>query len=196
MLCGNCIHWTVELLSYSEFKERWAKLIGSVITPGYRQKFIRESKKLSLDFDDTKLFYKYCGKGGLDRFYIMRNPKDDRPRKKVANCLSYSTSVATKDGIPIPGPFWNICTTESHGISQVEEQVFYPGLYENSTYFRIPAHHNIQPELNVRGKCIVCDSSFQRGIRVQETAYFCCNKHYLAWWRTRNPEMFKKLNEP
>lgn len=195
MLCTSCVHWTVELFSYSALEERWTKLIGNVITPGYKDKFIKESEKQSLDFDNTYLSFKYCSKGCLDRFYIMRNPRDDKPKKMVATCSSYSTSAAAKEGIPVPGPLWTICTTESHGATRIGGQLFYPGLYENSTYFRIPAHSNILPELNASGNCVICNSSFDHGIRIQEVSHFCCNKHYLEWWRARNPEMFKKLNK-
>jgi len=195
MLCASCVHWTVELFSYSALEERWNSLIGNAITPGYKDKFIKESKKMLVNFDQTTLSFKYCGKGCLDRFYIMRNPQDDRPRKRVTTCSSYSTSVAAKEGFPVPGPLWNFCTTESHGVSRAKGQTFYPGLYENTIYFRLPAHREIQPELNASGKCLICDSLFHHGIRIEEVSHFCCNKHYLEWWRARNPEMFEKLNK-
>lgn len=195
MLCASCVHWTVELFSYSTLEERWTSLIGNDITPGYKDKFIKESKKMSVNFDQTSLSFKYCSKGCLDRFYIMRNPRDDRPKKRVTTCSSYSTSAAAKEGIPVPGPLWNICTIESHGVSQVKGQTFYPGLYENTIYFRLPTHRAIPPELNGSGKCLICDSVFQHGIRIEEVSHFCCNKHYLEWWRARNPEMFEKLNK-
>ncbi len=195
MLCTNCVHWTVELFSYSTLEERWTSLIGNVITPGYKDKFIKEGKRLSIDFEQTKLSYKYCSKGCQSRFYIMRNLRDDRPKKMVNECASFSTSAVSKKGIPVPSRLWTICTTESHGVSRTDGQVFYPGLYEDTIYFRIPAHGNIRPKLNTRGICVVCDSPFQHGIRIQESSHFCCNKHYLEWWRARNPEMFNKLNK-
>ena len=132
----------------------------------------------------------------VHRFFWSKNrQRDDRPKKLVSTCSSYSTSAAAKEGIPVLGFWWAICTTESHGTSRIGGQVFYPGLYENRTYFRIPAHRNILPELNPRGTCVICESHFQHGIRIQEVSHFCCNKHYLEWWRTRNPEMFEKLNK-
>ena len=62
MLCGSCVHWSVELFSYSALEERWNSLIGHVITPGYKDKFIKEGEKLSIDFDQTRISFKYCGK--------------------------------------------------------------------------------------------------------------------------------------
>ncbi len=195
MLCTSCVHWTVELFSYSELEERWGSLIVNEITPGYKDMFIKESEKRSIDFSAARLSFKYCSKGCLSRFYIMRNPRDFRPKKMVSTCSSYSSVAAGKEGIPVPGTFWSLCTTEFHGTSKINGQVFYPGLYENSTYFRIPAHRNIRPELQASGTCVICDSIFEQGIRIMEVSHFCCNTHYLQWWKSRNPQMFNKLNQ-
>ena len=105
MLCTSCVHWTVELFSYSALEERWTKLIGNVITPGYKDKFIKESEKQSLDFDNTYLSFKYCSKGCLDRFYIMRNPRDDKPKEDGLHMLVIFNFCSCKRRHPCPRTF-------------------------------------------------------------------------------------------
>lgn len=194
MLCASCVHWTVELLSCTTLEERWIDLIETSITPGYREKYVRESEKQGIAFSQTNLYFKYCNKGQLTRFYVMRDPEDVRPRKAITECNHYSASIEALEGVPIPGPFWNICSTESHGTSDIKGQRFHPGLYEGSTYFRIPAHKGVRPEVGVAGKCMICENEFKKGIQVTETSSFCCNKHYLEWWKARNPDAFLRLN--
>lgn len=195
MLCAQCIHWTVELFKYEDLKERWDSLLGTEITAGYKDRFLRESKQLSQDFSETELLFKYCGKGCVDRFYIMRNPNDTKPKKNIASCPLFNVTSTSSDEFPIPGPLWNFCSTESHGPTVLKGQKFLPGLYEKSIYFRIPTHNNIQPEIGVSGQCSVCSNDFERGIVVREITYFCCNKHYLQWWKKRHPKAFEKLNK-
>jgi hypothetical protein len=36
MLCLQCVHWTVESFTYATLKEKWDRLLGTPITPGYR----------------------------------------------------------------------------------------------------------------------------------------------------------------
>lgn len=31
---------------------------------------------------------------------------------------------------------------------------------------------------------------------VREVTRFCCNKHYLQWWREHHPEEYRKFNPP
>ena len=194
MLCLQCVHWTVESFTYATLKEKWEKLLSTPITPGYRQKFEKESLRLAIDFAETELPFKYCGKGCVDRFYVVRNHNDIKPKRKITNCSSFSVTESAASEIPVPGPLWQICTTESHGPTVVRGQQFYPGLYENTLYFRIPAHKAIRPEIGNPGQCTVCGSEFEHGIMVHEVSTFCCNRHYLQWWKERNPKLFEKLN--
>lgn len=194
MLCASCVHWTVEQFSYGGLQKRWGELIPGKITPGYKNKFQQEASRANAPFLQTRLLFKYCSQGCINRFYLMRNARDAWPRKNIVNCSSYATVEGGMEGIPIPGVLWSICATESHGTSTVKGHTFYPGLYEKAVYFRLPAHRQIRPDLGVAGKCEICASEFEKGIRVKETSYFCCNKHYLEWWRTRNPDAFQMLN--
>jgi len=195
MLCKDCVHWTVEVFTYEELKGKWDTLLGSAITPGYEDKFLKESKRLSVDFSETQLSFKYCSKGCIDRFYIMRTPVDMRPRKIVNSCTFFNVSSISSTELPVPGPLWNYCATESHGPTVHRGQTFIPGLYEDTLYFRIPTHNHIHPETGVSGQCSVCGSEFEHGIMVREITYFCCNKHYLQWWKDRHPHAFEKINK-
>jgi len=194
MLCKQCVHWTVELFTYEKLEEKWDTLLGTKITPGYEDKFLKESKRLSRDFSETELPFKYCNNGYIDRFYIMRNPNDAKPKKNITSCAFFSVTSASATEFPVPGPLWNFCSTESHGPTLLRGQMFLPGLYENTLYFRIPTHNNVQPEIGVQGRCSVCCKDFEHGIMIHEITHFCCNRHYLQWWQERNPKIFEKLN--
>lgn len=193
MLCSKCVHWTVELFTYESLQNKWDSIISKNITVGYKEKFKKESERLQTDFQSTELYYKYCARGLLDRFYIMRNPRDPAPRKEVNSCPGFSTDMGSHTIVQVPGPFWRICCTESHGVSKIKDQLFFPGLYENGSYFRIPAHGNIRPELINHGCCKVCGEVFNRGLRITEKTDLCCNPHYLQWWAGRHPDVFSEL---
>lgn len=194
MLCKQCVYWTIESFTYQKLVEKWGTLLGTNITPGYEDKYQRESRRSSRAFSEIELPFKYCGKGCIDRFYIVRNLHDTRPKREISSCASFNnTSIPTTE-ITIPSPFWNVCSTESHGPTVFQGQQFFPGLYENTLYFRIPAHKNARPETGTQGRCSVCGNDFENGIRIHEITYFCCNRHYLQWWKERNPKIFEKIN--
>ena len=195
MLCKTCAHWTVELFTYERLRNRWDAIISKDITVGYKEKFRKESERLQQDFESTGLRYKYCGLGLLDRFYIMRNPRDPEPRKEVRNCSGFVTDTDSRIIIRVPSRLWTICCTDSHGITQIKEQLFFPGLYENGSYFRIPGHGEIRPEIIGHGCCKVCGENFEKGLRVTERTDLCCNRHYLQWWAGRHAKVFEKLNK-
>jgi len=194
MLCKECVHWTVEIFTYEGLNEKWEELIGTTITPGYKDKFLKESKRILREFEETQLSFKYCAKGCIDRFYIMRHAADLKPKKVVNSCSYFSTSNEPSSDFPVPGPLWIFCATESHEPTVYRGQTFIPGLYENTQYFRIPTHKHILPEVGVSGQCSVCGCDFERGIVVREVIYFCCNKHYLQWWKDHHPKSFERLN--
>ena len=195
MLCENCVHWTVELFTYENLQKRWESIIAMPITPGYKEKFQKESELFQVDFEKTEMLYKYCAQGRIDRFYVMRNPRDSRPKKQIVNCLDYATSIDSRSQFMIPSPIWTLCCSGAHGISEIKGQKFYPGLCENKSYYRVPGHGKIRPEIIKQGECTVCGEQFGRGLRVTEQTYFCCNRHYLEWWSGRNLEQFEKLNK-
>ena len=196
MQCADCSCWIISEFSYRELQEKWNKLIGGPITPGYRKRFEKEGKRLGIPVDEVNLAFKYCLKGKLNRFYIVKHPNDTRPSKKVVDCSGFTTATIGVTEFPIPSPLWSKCMKESHGPTRVQGQIFYPGLREQNGYSRIPAHGTIRPMLIHQGTCDICGSEFSQGLLVREVTHFCCNKHYLQWWKDRNPEMYEKLNRP
>jgi hypothetical protein len=194
MLCTHCVHWTTETFTYETLEKTWDDLHDTPITPGLKTKFRKEAERLGKDFSEVELPFLYCRKGRLNRFYIIRKNGDQRPRKSVTSCPFYSFGTEDTKTSPINGPLWQFCTTEAHGPTVVRGHQFYPGLCENFTYFRLPAHRAIRLEIGVSGQCSVCGDPFDRGMVVRETTWFCSNRHYLQWWRLRNPKLFEKLN--
>ena len=63
-------------------------------------------------------------------------------------------------------------------------------------YRRIPWYGKNRPQIvKVTGTCSVCNDPFENGIQVDDEkgpARFCCNAHYLEWWKQRHPD--EKLN--
>lgn len=58
-------------------------------------------------------------------------------------------------------------------------------------YERIPWNGANAPRIYVPGTCLVCGIKFEDGIEVDTDtgvpAQFCCNDHYLAWWKEKHP---------
>ncbi len=193
--CSLCSCWVVSDLLFQELQDLWTKLIGGPATPGYRNRYLKRSNALGIPIEEVKLTLKYCARGRIDRFYIVKNPNDTKPVKRVANCPSFTNEAAGIEGIEIPGPFWSLCQKESHGESTVKGQLFHPGLVENHNYARIPAHGKCKPLRIDEGVCAICGSEFSRGIMIREITTFCCNKHYLEWWKTQHPDIYTNLNK-
>ncbi len=194
MSCADCSCWKISDFSYKELHEKWTTLIGGSITPGYRKRFAKEGKHLGIPTEEVVLPFKYCLKGKLSRFYVVKHPSDTKPCRKVTECPGFTTAVLGITELPIPSPFWSRCTREAHGATKVRRQLFYPGLTELGCYVRIPAQGSIRPVFIHDRTCDICGNAFSRGIEIREITRFCCNKHYLQWWKDRNPEIYDKLN--
>lgn len=192
--CALCSCWKISDLLYQELQDLWIKLIGGPITPGYLNRYLKRSGELGIPVEEVKLPFKYCAKGKFTRFYFVKSPTDTKPVKEMAGCPSFTSEQNGGEEIMIPSPFWSLCQQESHGQSSVEGQSFYPGLVENFHYSRIPAHGKNKPLLVDGGTCSICGREFSTGIMVKEITTFCCNKHYLEWWKVKHPEMYAKLN--
>jgi|MTBAKSStandDraft_1061840.scaffolds.fasta_scaffold50583_3 hypothetical protein len=192
--CETCSAWTVGELTYEELCRKWHLLVGGAITAGYARRYRREGERLGRPWEEVVLPFKYCAKGMLTRFYIVKGPDDTKPRKMVRNCPEYSINGVNIVEFPVPSPLWTICQQEPHKITKVKGQLFLPGLCENYTYFRIPAHGRVEPEIIDNGTCDICGRDFARGLVVREITYFCCNKHYLQWWRKEHPEEYRRFN--
>jgi len=180
--------------TYSELRRKWETLVGGRITAGYARRFQREGERLELPWEEIALTFKYCAKGMLTRFYIVKGLADTKPKKIVRNCPEFSAAGSNIVEFPVPSPLWTICQQEPHARKKVKGQLFLPGLCENYTYFRIPAHGRIEPEIVNDGICDICGREFSRGLVVREITCFCCNKHYLQWWRREHPDEYSKFN--
>lgn len=87
--------------------------------------------------------------------------------------MSYCRNFKTKETVP-DGP---ICTV---GLSEEKSGWLYP---------RIPWHGDCEPKLYVAGTC-GCGRTVAKGIAIQTeqgTQFFCCNAHYIKWWRKQHP---------
>lgn len=111
--------------------------------------------------------------------------------------------------VPLKFPRWTSCV---HFISQSDPspesppapqgQIFRAGLYEekltplrpseapNQGYVRIPWYGKTEPKIYVTGNCNECKKNFSSGIEItteKEVLKFCGNRHYVQWWKTKNP---------
>jgi hypothetical protein len=193
--CDKCAAWSVSEFTYTELCAKWRELIGGRITDGYVKRFKKEGKQLNHPWQEVTLPFKFCAQGMLTRFYIVKNTKDTRATKVVEDCPGYTALGMKVIDFPVPSPLWTVCLKESHGYSRVKGQLFVPGLCENRVYFRIPAHGDVRPIIVDKGSCDVCGSDFNQGIMVKEVTYFCCNKHYLQWWRKEHPWEYQEFNK-
>ena len=94
--------------------------------------------------------------------------------------------------LPIPNPFWTYCANWQSRGDQPEGPLFATGLHEHG-YTRIPWDGEDEPRPMCLGRCHVCNREFERGLRVaaatERERQFCCNAHYMEWWRLRHPEV-------
>lgn len=141
MPCESCSCWKISEFTYQELCEKWSALIGGPITPGYRKRFEREGERLGIPTERVVLPFKYCLKGKLNRFYVVKHANDTRPSRKMTDCSGLTTAPIGITEFPVPSPLWSICTKETHGPTKVYGQQFYPGLTENGTYVLPPARN-------------------------------------------------------
>jgi len=100
-------------------------------------------------------------------------------------------AYCTIRSIPIQNPLWTYCSNIHTKVSLPSGPIFASGLYEIG-YVRIPWHNDKEPHLKeVQGKCDVCGRSIVEGIQIDadvgEARRFCCNAHYLQWWKQNHP---------
>ena len=195
MICGNCSNWKCEKLSFNLLLNVWHNSIGGQISPGYLQRYQKEARIQEIPFEEVKIGFKYCSAGIFTRFYLMKRESDCKPNKVIEECSSFS---AENDGLEVKtlSPLWQICTCETHGVTEVQGVTFAPGLYENQTYTRIPFYEDIRPIIEQGEKeCSACGKRADRSIVVRLEKTFCCNKHYLEWWAKHHRKEFRRLNK-
>lgn len=65
------------------------------------------------------------------------------------------------------------------------------GIYEVA-HCTVPWHDRNEPRVISRGRCYVCNNTFNEGIEVDAddgtVRKFCCCAHYLRWWSKLHPE--------
>jgi len=195
--CANCAYWQSFSLTYEQFVSRWEEFISRDVTPGHKKRYLRIAEEQKIPFDEVVLHYKTCTQSRLTRFYIMKDPQDLKPMIPMKNCPAFAKAgqISSKQSFTIPSPIWTICSRESHGLTTVRGCDFAPGLYEKSTYFRVPMYGDVKPEIVKHGSCSVCGETVKRGLEIRDIQTFCCNEHYLRWWQERHPDLFDKLNE-
>jgi hypothetical protein len=95
-------------------------------------------------------------------------------------------------GVAIPNALWTYCVNCHSREPTPTGPICMVGLHEEKSgylYVRIPWHGKRQPKLDVPGTC-VCGRFTERGIAVETDGgkrHFCCNGHYVNWWRQQHP---------
>jgi hypothetical protein len=113
-------------------------------------------------------------------------------REDFMSAERLDNAYCTIRGADIPNPLWTYCVNcESKGPTPVGP-ICTVGLPEEKSgylYPRIPWHGKRQPRLDVPGTC-ACGRFTERGIAVETDEgerHFCCNGHYVKWWRQEHP---------
>ena len=123
-----------------------------------------------------------CGTCGFNRRNrgVWRNPEPDE----------HAPSFCEIRYIFLTSDHWTYCQNWHTRTPQPIGPVYASGLYENG-YRRIPWHGNVEPERAAPGICGECGEYFADGIQIAalESAarQFCCNLHYLRWWKREHP---------
>lgn len=124
-----------------------------------------------------------CGTCGFNR---VNNGKWRFPERDSAREPSYCTIRHQS----ILRPFWTYCMNWHTQSNIPDGPIFTSGTYAMG-YCRIPWHDNNEPRICVAGKCFVCGHLYEKGIEVNvgdtEVRQFCCNAHYVRWWKENHP---------
>lgn len=90
MSCDNCLNLKTGRFNYYELRKRWDEIYSpSMITEGYERRLQRESLKLNMPFEKTRMRFVYCAKGMLSRFYIVRGKGPFKHKAARQNCQYY-----------------------------------------------------------------------------------------------------------
>src|SRR5690349_2840016 len=123
-----------------------------------------------------------CGTCGFNRRNqgIWRNPLPNEDQ--VSFCEIRNVAVVADH--------WTYCQNWHTQSREPIGPIYASGLYENG-YRRIPWHGNIEPDQGIAGACDECGLHFNDGLQIavleSKPRNFCCNRHYLAWWRRTHP---------
>ena len=93
---------------------------------------------------------------------------------------------------------WTYCQNWHTRTRKPIGPIYGSGLYE-AGYRRIPWHGAVEPEHMGAGTCSECGQAFAEGIAVAVTEAaprsFCCNLHYLQWWKREHPQEDASMSE-
>lgn len=123
-----------------------------------------------------------CGNCGFNRRNrgIWRNPTPNESELPFCEIRKVHVMI----------DHWTYCQNWHTRTSEPIGPIYASGLYEDG-YRRIPWHGNIEPERVYDGVCCECGTRFNDGLQVAalESAAreFCCNLHYLEWWKRQHP---------
>jgi len=127
-----------------------------------------------------------CGVCGFNR---ANGGKWGWPEDKAA----FEKAYCTIRDVPIPHPIFTYCANCRTKSEIPDGPILACGLHEKGVlYRRIPWHGKNRPQMaKVTGTCSVCNGPFEDGIQVddkEDPVKFCCNDHYLEWWKQRHPD--------
>jgi hypothetical protein len=104
----------------------------------------------------------------------------DRMRK--AYCIIRDTTILSV--------LWTYCVNYHTGSDIPDGPIFSVGIYDEN---RIPWWGKNKPKIVTSGLCNVCRKKIEKGIEVQinnkENKQFCCDQHYVKWWKKKNPHI-------
>jgi len=101
-------------------------------------------------------------------------------------------AFCTLRSVKVTVPMWTYCLNFETKKTEPDGPICMVGLIEKKPgwlYARIPWHGTREPKLCVAGTC-GCGRAVAEGIAVQTEdgpQFFCCNAHYIAWWRKQHP---------
>jgi hypothetical protein len=103
---------------------------------------------------------------------------------------TYCANIHTRSSIPV-GPIF-IAGLAEIGARPIGEDKMWIVAPAGATYVRIPCYEDTFPKLGTSGVCWVCSRTFENGISLstdqEGVISFCCNKHYVDWWKKNNPD--------
>ena len=94
-------------------------------------------------------------------------------------------------GVLVLNDHWTYCQNWHTRTRAPVGPIYASGIYDEC-YRRIPWHGAVAPELINAGVCNECGDPVHDGISIPvlegAPLAFCCNLHYLEWWKRQHPE--------
>ena len=121
-----------------------------------------------------------CGFNRCNRG-VWRNPAPDESQPPFCEIR----------GVPIFNDHWTYCQNWHTRTPAPVGPIYASGMYDQS-YRRIPWHGAIAPEPIGSGICNECSGPVHDGLSIPAVEgaplAFCCNLHYLQWWKRQHPD--------